>query len=417
MGKIFYYIKKCRLCNGEIKEEINFGKVAIGNDLSNHFHNAKKARKLPLSLNRCRKCNHFQLGISINPKILYAKNYTYLSGIGSTFIKHFDSYSNWILKKITFKDSEYVLDIGSNDGTCLNFFKRKGINTLGIDPAKLASDIAKKKDIKTINKFFDNKTKIYIERKFGKPFLITSHNVLAHIEDIQSTFKLIYDLLQDDGYFCFEVGYFKSVIENKYLDTIYHEHLDYHHANPLVKFLNKIGFSILDISLNKIQGGSIRILAKKSKFLKNSKKIINFCNNEKKSILYNKKFFNNLIKDFFINSEKISLFIKSKKDSGIVGFGSPTKAVLLNKLIDIDYKIIKYTLEDNLLKTNKYLPTSCIPIFKNSKKYLNKSVSYYFIYAWNFGSDILKKLKKNKKYLNKNAKVIIPLPTLKIRRI
>ena len=45
MGKIFYYIKKCRLCNGEIKEEINFGKVAIGNDLSNHFHNAKKARK------------------------------------------------------------------------------------------------------------------------------------------------------------------------------------------------------------------------------------------------------------------------------------------------------------------------------------------------------------------------------------
>ena len=86
-------------------------------------------------------------------------------------------------------------------------------------------------------------------------------------------------------------------------------------------------------------------------------------------------------------------------------------------MIDIDYKIIKYTLEDNLLKTNKYLPTSCIPIFKNSKKYLNKSVSYYFIYAWNFGSDILKKLKKNKKYLNKNAKVIIPLPTLKIRRI
>ncbi len=417
MGRVYSHIKKCRLCNGEIKNVIKFGKVAIGNNLNKKLERAKNAIKIPLSVNKCKSCNHFQLGISINPQILYANNYTYLSGIGSTFIKHFESYSDWIVNKIKFKYNDYILDIGSNDGTCLNSFKKKGINTLGIDPARLPCNIARKKGIYTINKFFDQNSKELIKKKFGKPYFITSHNVLAHIDDIQLTFKLIFDLLQDDGYFCFEVGYFKNVVENKYLDTIYHEHLDYHHANPIIKFLNKIGFSILDISLNKIQGGSIRIFCKKSKKVKNNKKVLNFLKNEQKTILFNQKNFNNLIKNFFKNIEKIKNFLNNNKFLGIAGFGSPTKAVLLNYLLDVDNEVIKYTLEDNILKTNKYLPTSGIPILKNSRKNYNKTISYYLIYAWNFSSDILEKLKKNKKYLNSNAKIIIPLPELKIKKI
>ena len=169
--------------------------------------------------------------------------------------------------------------------------------------------------------------------------------------------------------------------------------------------------------MNKIQGGSIRIFGKKSKKIKNNKKVLNFCENEKKTILFNEKQFNLLINNFFKNIEKIKNFLNNKKYLGVVGFGSPTKAVLLNNLLDIDNEVIKYTLEDNVLKTNKYLPTSGIPILKNTRKNLNKSVSYYLIYAWNFSSDILKKLKKNKKYLNYNAKVIIPLPELKIKKI
>ena len=159
MGRIYSHIKKCRLCNGEIRNVIKFGNVAIGNDLNKKLDRAKNAIKIPLSVNNCKSCNHFQLGISINPQILYANNYTYLSGIGSTFIKHFESYSDWIVNKIKFKNNDYILDIGSNDGTCLNSFKKKGLRTLGIDPARLPSIIARKKGINTINKFFDQNSK------------------------------------------------------------------------------------------------------------------------------------------------------------------------------------------------------------------------------------------------------------------
>lgn len=416
MIKDYKLINECRLCNGKIKDIIHFGNVALGNNLEKNISKAKKSRKYPLSINKCIECNHFQLSASVDPKILYATNYTYLSGIGTSFLKHFDTYSDWLIKKIHLNKNDLILDIGSNDGTCLSFFKKKGIRVLGIDPAKLASNIANKNGLNTINKFFDLQSKKYIEKKYGNPKVITSHNVLAHIDNIQNTFKLAYDLLQDNGYLCFEVGYFKNVIENKFFDTIYHEHLDYHHANPLIKMLNKIGFSVKEISTNKIQGGTIRILSKKSKFVKNNKQVSIFCLSEKKSILYREKSIVNAFDKFFKNGKKIQRFFEENKDKKIIGYGAPTKAVLLNKIININNDYIDFTLEDNLLKSNKYLPTSGVKIVKFDYNLLN-GVDYMFVYAWNFSKDIMQKIRKTKNISHSNLFVIIPLPELKIIKI
>ena len=95
--------------------------------------------------------------------------------------------------------------------------------------------------------------------QYGAADFVTSHNVLAHVDDLGATFANIHSLLKSDGLFCFEVGYFKEVLKNNFFDTIYHEHLDYHHAAPLVRHLSALGFSILDISVNPVQGGSIRV--------------------------------------------------------------------------------------------------------------------------------------------------------------
>ena len=139
-------------------------------------------------------------------------------------------------------------------------------------------------------------------------------------------------MLKKDGYFCFEVGYFKEVLKNNYFDTIYHEHLDYHHANPIVNFLINLGFSIIDLKIVKIQGGSLRILCKKD----NNKKISNqaylFLKKEKKTIIYKKKFiqeWEKKIKNSMKNTrEKI---LKTLGNNAIHGYGSPTKIILFLK--------------------------------------------------------------------------------------
>jgi SAM-dependent methyltransferase len=406
-------INSCRICSSKkIKTIYNFGLMPIGNDLQKNILKSLKCKKYPLKLNNCLKCNHFQLSISINPKLLYAKNYTYLTGVTKTFKEHFENYSKWIIKKCKLKNNSLILDIGSNDGTCLSFFKKKNIKVLGIDPAKKPSFIANKNKIPTLNQFFNKKTAVQIENKYGKFDFITSHNVLAHTENIQEIFLSIYDLLKKDAYFCFEIGYFKEVVKNNLFDTIYHEHLDYHHAKPLVNLLQQIGFSVIDLSVNKIQGGTLRLLLKKTKF-EISKKVIKFMKNEKK--FFYKLNLKKKIKNFEITLLKLnSQIIKEiNKNRTIYAYGSPTKASLLLIKSKLNQNMIKNSFEDNLLKCGKYIPGSDIKII-SSKKIKMSLKSVIIILAWNFSKEIEMKLKK----LNmKDIKLFIPLPKLNVKEI
>jgi SAM-dependent methyltransferase len=406
-------ITQCRLCNSKkIKQIYNFGLIPIGNNLQQSQLQSINCKKYPLLLMQCISCNHFQLSISVNPETLYAKNYTYLTGTTKTFKKHFSDYTDWAIKKCKIKKKSLILDIGSNDGTCLEYFKKNKMRVVGVDPAKKPCKIANDKGIKTINNFFNKKVSSNIKEKYGQFDFITSHNVLAHTENLQEIFSLIYGILKKNAYFCFEIGYFKEVIKNNLFDTIYHEHLDYHHAKPLVKFLRNIGFGVIDLSTNKIQGGTLRLLLQKKKLLK-IKKVENFIREED-------NFFKKInIKDKFKNFNRILLnlnsYIKKEiiKNKNIYAYGSPTKASLLLINSKLNIKMIKNSFEDNPLKCNKYIPGTDIKII-NTKKIKMKKRSIIVILAWNFFKEIEMRLKKKK--INE-TKILIPLPEIKIRKI
>ena len=407
-------IIQCRLCNSKkIKKVYNFGLIPLGNNLQKSSLKSINCHKYPLSLNQCSACSHFQLSVSVNPKILYAKNYTYLTGITKTFNNHFSDYSSWIIKKCKIKKSSLILDIGSNDGTCLTYFKRNKMKVVGIDPAKKPSDIANDSGINTINNFFNKKTAFRIKKKYGQFDFITSHNVLAHTENIQEIFLSIFNLLKDHAYFCFEIGYFKEVIKHNLFDTIYHEHLDYHHAKPLLKFLQKIGFSVIDLSTNHIQGGTLRLLLQKKETKKEIKKVKKFLKEEE-------NFFKKInLKDKFFNFEKALLKLNSRIEKEIVkkkiiyAYGSPTKASLLLIKSKLNKGRIKNTFEDNQLKCKKYIPGTDIKIINTKKIKINDN-SIIIILALNFFKEIKNNLKKQN---IKNIKLLIPLPNIKIIKL
>ena len=410
-------INECRLCGSKkIRRVFKFKDVPIGNNLSNNLKNSINSKRYPLEILRCYTCKHFQLSANINPKVLYAKNYTYLTGTTKTFQKHFDEYSKWIIDKCNLKKSSLVLDVGSNDGTCLNFFKRKKMEVVGIDPAKLPCNIANKNGIYTLNDFLNLKTAKLLEKKFGKFDFITSHNVLAHIENINEVFRSIYFLLKENSYFCFEVGYFKFVLKKNYFDTVYHEHLDYHHANPLIKFLTKIGFNIKSISNNKIQGGTIRILVKKeakTKSLNKNLSINNYMLNEEKFFKLNQ--IRLQFSKFQESMNKLNSLVNNlvKKKEEVYAYGSPTKASLLLISANLNKGFIKYTFEDNSLKCNKFIPGTDIKIISSNQISVYKP-KFIMILAWNFTEEIRKRLKKNR---FSNISLIIPLPKPKLLKI
>ena len=387
-------INQCRLCFSADLEKVNdFGKVALGNNLHKNFEDAKKAKTYPLCLIRCKQCNHFQLNFSVNPINLYANNYTYTSSIATSFVDHLKKSADDILYYCGKKNKMYkVIDVGSNDGTALSPFKDSGNLVLGVDPAKIPSEIANKNNIKTINKFFSKSLSDKILAKYGYFDIVISHNVLAHVEDIHDVFDGINNILKEGGLFVFEIGYFKSIIENTICDTIYHEHLDYHTKKPLVQFLNKKGFSIEQIKENNIQGGSLRFYCKKNNNFHISENLNSQLQYET-NYLNNKKI-ENWKNQIYDNINNIKSMIQKTLDLGgnIYGFGAPTKATLVLKMFGHLSNNIKLIVDDNYLKVNKFTSTSAIKIFSHfPKKMSNKDIIICF--AWNFYDEIYYKLR------------------------
>ncbi len=409
-NNLYREIKRCRLCNAsELLPFASFGSVPLGNDLQLTDTLAFKSYKYPLSIYRCTKCSHFQLSVSVNPAKLYANNYTYLTGIGQSFVKHLQSYAVWAYKQLSLSPSSLVVDVGSNDGTCLSFFKELGSKVVGVDPADAPAKIANGKGIHTINDYFTEQVVNQIISHFGHADLVTSHNALAHIDDLRPVFSNINNLLKPGGHLIFEVGYFKSVLENFIFDTTYHEHLDYHHAAPLVNMLISMGFSVIDISTNNVQGGSLRLWFQKLKSPSISPSAQLFLDNERSSILYDLPALNTWTENINKSMAAFGSLVKSyaSLSKKIVGYGVPTKATLLLSLAGLDISHIPYFIEDNPLKVNRYLPGLGIPIFPLDKLYQDKP-DVIIIFAWNFSEDIIKKLRDT---VDWDVVCITPLPS------
>ena len=403
-------IKYCRLCNKKkLRKIIDLGNSPIGNNLLKKKDLKIEVNKYPLAVNQCINCGHHQLSVSVNNMLLYKNNYTYLTGTSPEFRDYLKNYAIKISKKININKKDLVIDIGSNDGTLLNYFKKLyKVSVLGIDPSLKPSNIAKQKNIETINDFFTKKLSENIKKNYKIPKLITSHNTFAHVKDLDNFFKGIVNLSDEKTLIVIEIGYWLEVVKNNWFDTIYHEHHDFHSLQPLVYFFKKYNCNIIDYKITKPQGGSLMLMIRKSKKFKIYNKILKQIKIENDHNLYNfqkyKKISDNL---YFIKKELnkiLNQYFYSKKT--ICAYGSPTKSVTLLSFIKLNNKIIKYIYEDNNLKCNLYNPYYNIPIV-HSDKITQHKPDVIFVLSWNFAKFIIKKVKKLSK---RKIIFVVPLP-------
>jgi len=413
------YIKNnsCRLCDSsKIKNVFNLKATAPANAFRKNISIINK--KYPLNVYLCLDCKHLQLVNIINPKILFS-NYLYSSGTSKVYIRHLDNYSKDVIKIYRLdKSKDLICDIASNDGTFLKCFRDKGFTVLGIEPAKNLAKIANKKKIKTKNNFFDNNF-VNLNKKLIKKFkIITANHVFAHLKYINNFVLAVNKLLRDDGIFIFEVGYLIDILEKKYFDTIYHEHLDFHHLHPLIKFFNKFNMTIINVQRTNAQGGSIRVHVAKNvnmlikPNLNNIQKILQLENKKKLAMISTYKIFYKNIEKQKNNFLKL-LQSKTLKNSIIVGYGASAKATTLLSYYEIPKKTVKIIIDDSKIKENYYMPEYNIQIKRFN--FLNKlNFDYIIIFAWNFNEIIIKKLKTIK---NKKFKIILLFPVVKIINI
>lgn len=367
----------------------------------------------PLDLYFCEDCHHIQLGHVVDPQILYQNHYLYVSATSAQFVGHLRDYAADMVKRFDLPPGALVADIGSNDGTCLRFFKEKGMCVVGVDPAIEIAREATSNGIETIAAFFSLSLAIELRKKYGPAAFITSHNACAHIDRLEDVMRGVAHWLTEDGIFVLEVGYFVDVYNNSFFDTIYHEHLDYHTVAPFRQLCERTGLELLSAQRIAPQGGSIRVLTQKAggRLRRDSSidDLINLENNlglDRSDSLI--RFGDRIGK---LGKELRTLLLKIRSEGrSIAAYGAPTKAVTLLSHFGIGADLIDFVVEDNRLKHGMYLPISGIPVVPTAELYTRRP-DYVLILAWNFAKPIMA---MHERYAAGGGKFIVPMPEPRI---
>lgn len=399
----------CRACESkDIETVLNLDNSPLANSYLKNQELKNKEDFFPLELVFCKNCNLVQLSHIVNPDLMF-KKYLYVSSTSSVFIKHFEEFAHEVYSKLKLKKSDFVVDIGSNDGILLKPFKKLGLKILGVDPAKNVARIANKDGVKTLCAYFDTKTAKYILKKYQKPKVITAANVFAHTNDWTGLIAAVKIALLDDGVFIIEAPYLIDFIEKNLFDTIYHEHLSYISLRPLILFFENNGMHVFDAKRVSSHGGSIRVFVKKSEGkYKVESAVKNLIKLELKKGLDKKQTFKKIAVRVEKNKKNLLKILKKIKadKKRIIGYGAPAKGNTLLNYFRIDNRFLEFIVDDSPLKQNLYTPGTHIMI-KNPKVLDDYSFDYILILAWNFADSII----KNYSYLKrKGVKFIIPVP-------
>ena len=410
-----YYLREsCRMCGeGSLTKAMSLTPTPPGNDFLTKEELGRDEPVYPLDLYFCEACHHIQLGHVVDPKILYQKNYSYVSATSAYFVNHLKHYAKDMVERFDLKPGDLAVDIGSNDGTCLSFFKDKGMKVVGVDPATEIAGKATENGIDTIADFFGYRLAVELRKKYGTAKYITSHNACAHIDNLFDVVKGVEHWLDADGVFVLEVGYFVDVYSNTWFDTVYHEHVDYHTVAPFEKLFNRVGMELISVERISPQGGSIRVMAqKKGGIIKRDDSVDELIALEAKLGLDKAETLHKLNHKISQVRDKLHNLIHSLKADGksIAGFGAPTKATTLMAHFGLDATVLDFIVDDNPLKQGLFTPITHIPVLSADALYKMKP-DYVLILAWNFAEPIMQ---MHKKYSEQVGQFILPMPNPEI---
>lgn len=413
----------CRLCGGMISQVLDLGSTPPANEfVSSEFPEAGVVQDtFPLYLSACHTCGHVQLPVVVDPRRLFS-NYVYVSGTSSVFVEHFRKYAEDMVARLKLRPGDLVIDVGSNDGTLLSFFKAAGMRVLGVDPARAIAAEATSRGIPTIPDFLTRTMARDILREHGSAKLVTANNVFAHADDLKEVADSCCALLDVNGTFSFEVSYLPSVIKGTLFDTVYHEHTSYHHLGPLVGFLERSGLAVYDAELVDAHGGSLRVLSSPvtAPWTPRANTILmgEVAAGYVPDVLVSGGLggLSGPIEDLGQNIEDLGLRLKrlltdvrlARKT--VAGFGAPAKVTTLMHRFGLGREDISFIVDDSPLKQGLFTPGKYVPVLPSSALY-ERRPDYVVVLAWNFAEPIMR---SHKRFMDEGGSFIVPIPELKV---
>src|SRR5699024_8199217 len=407
---------ECLNCHNELKHTFtDLGTSPLCEDFVKPEEVGKGQPFYPLHAYICDECLLVQVEKFISPREIYS-DYQYYSSYSDSWLNHAKKYVEMMTNGEGYginKDS-FVVEIASNDGYLLQYFKDKEIPILGIEPSENVAKESIKKSIPTEQVFFGEKTAKKIKQQYRPANLIVGNNILAHVPQINDFMEGLDIMLAPNGIMTFEFPHLLQLIENNQFDTIYHEHFFYYSLVSVLSIFEKHGMKIFDVQELNTHGGSIRIFVTRANNDKYrvSGRVKNMIAVEKDKGYEDIDFYQSF--DQKVQQTKadiLDLLINLKSEGKtIAGYGAPGKGNTLLNYCGIGKDFIEYTVDRNPNKHGYFLPGSLIPIFPPDKiKEINQD--YLFILQWNLRNEIIGQLSYVRDW---EGKFIIPIPNPKI---
>jgi 2-polyprenyl-3-methyl-5-hydroxy-6-metoxy-1,4-benzoquinol methylase len=405
----------CRFCQNKLTHQF----VDLGfSPPSNSFLKPEQLNQpetfYPLRIMVCEKCYLVQIDEFASHEDIFNSDYVYFSSFSTSWLEHAQKYTEIMIERFKFDDKTQVIEISSNDGYLLQYFKKKGISVLGIEPTSNTAAAAKEKGIDTIIDFFGVRLATILSEQGTKADLLLGKNVLAHVPDIRDFVGGLKILLNSNGIITFEFPHLMQMIDKNQFDTIYHEHFSYLSLTTVRQIFNEFGLDIFDVEEVPTHGGSLRIFGKhiENISIPNSDSVMAMLEMENQFGLTKTKTYQN----YQEASEKVKndflLFLLNAKNHGkkVVAYGAAAKGVTLLNFCGVRKDLIHFVVDASPHKQSKFLPGIHIPVVKEEEIRKNKP-DYVVILPWNLKDEISTQLNYVRSW---DAKFVVAIPTIEV---
>ena len=396
----------CRVCRGSNLEQfLDLTDQPHCNSLLSAQALARKEPFYPLRVWFCHDCTTVQIDHTVPKEEMFAE-YCYVSGTTMTLRTHFQNTTDRLVKKLALKTGDFIVDVGSNDGTWLKTYVKYGIKATGVGPACNLAAQANKEGADTLNAFFNIAAAEEILSTRGAPKLVTAAGVFFHLEELHSATEGVAKLIGDVGTFCVQAIYLGEILKHTEFDNIYHEHLTYWTVRSIQKLFDQFNLEVYHVDLLPIHGGSLELLVARKDTRMIDPSVKQYLDEE--TVLgYDKietyRAFENRV--WKIKDKLISILNDYKaKGKTVFAFGAPAKGATTLNSFKITTAQVPYSVERNPLKIGKIIPGARIPIIDEMTAPVPDA---YLILPWNF---LVEFLKKKRDYILGGGAFIVPVP-------
>jgi methylation protein EvaC len=402
---------KCRICNADYEPFISYGRMPIANGfIANNQMNNEYFFELKVGF--CPKCSMVQIVDQPEREMMFNENYAFFSGTSKFMTQHFKEFAEYVMKGYIESKDPFVVEIGSNDGIMLQNFAVKGVRHLGVEPSANVAQVAIKKQINTINKFFDQELARQIVENNGQADVYLAANCMCHIPYLHSVAEGIKILLKPDGVAIFEDPYLGDVIEKTSYDQIYDEHVFLFTVSSINYLFNQHSMEVVDVEPQETHGGSMRYVIAHKGARKISENVVIQLAKEKKMGLGMLSTYEKFRDNCEESKRKLKNLLVDLKKTGkrVVGYAATSKSTTVINYCGITPDLVEFISDTTPIKQGKYSPGMHIPI-RSHDEFKRNYPEYALLFGWNHAKEIMA---KEQDFIALGGKWIMYIPEVKV---